>query len=156
MHSRNIESTWYRGFRAYAPIVQSIFRARLKYLSILISFVARLFFFSKNTKIFVQKLEMKLDFWINVETRTRPKLCEKFETRNSEKSKMLFFFFFDFLFSDPLSLFRPRIPIFRIFRILRTIIIILSVCKIKTCFFLLLSKNQLMIDLKRNFHPISW
>lgn len=67
---------------------------------------------------------------------------------------MLFFFFFDFLFSDPLSLFRPRIPIFRIFRILRTIIIILSVCKIKTCFFLLLSKNQLMIDLKRSkFSP---
>lgn len=114
-----------------------------------------LFFRKKKKKNFVQKLEMKLDFWINVETRTRPKLCEKFETRNSEKSKMLFFFFFDFLFSDPLSLFRPRIPIFRIFRILRTIIIILSVCKIKTCFFLLLSKNQLMIDLKRNFHPIS-
>lgn len=65
-----------------------------------------------------------------------------------------FFSFFDFLFSDPLSLFRPRIPIFRIFRILRTIIIILSVCKIKTCFFLLLSKNQLMIDLKRSkFSP---
>lgn len=113
-----------------------------------------LFFRKKKKKNFVQKLEMKLDFWINVETRTRPKLCEKFETRNSEKSKMLFFFFFDFLFSDPLSLFRPRIPIFRIFRILRTIIIILSVCKIKTCFFLLLSKNQLMIDLKRSkFSP---
>lgn len=53
-----------------------------------------LFFRKKKKKNFVQKLEMKLDFWINVETRTRPKLCEKFETRNSEKSKMLFFFSF--------------------------------------------------------------
>lgn len=157
MHSRNIESTWYRGFRAYAPIVQSIFRARLKYLSILISFVARLFFFrKKKKKIFVQKLEMKLDFWINVETRGR-NFAKNLKLETLKNPKCFFFFsFFDFLFSDPLSLFRPRIPIFRIFRILRTIIIILSVCKIKTCFFLLLSKNQLMIDLKRNFHPISW
>lgn len=154
MHSRNIESTWYRGFRAYAPIVQSIFRARLKYLSILISFVARHFFFEKKKKkIFVQKLEMKLDFWINVETRGR-NFAKNLKLETLKNPKCFFFFFFDFLFSDPLSLFRPRIPIFRIFRILRTIIIILSVCKIKTCFFLLLSKNQLMIDLKRSkFSP---
>lgn len=114
-----------------------------------------LFFRKKKKKNFVQKLEMKLDFWINVETRGR-NFAKNLKLETLKNPKCFFFFsFFDFLFSDPLSLFRPRIPIFRIFRILRTIIIILSVCKIKTCFFLLLSKNQLMIDLKRNFHPIS-